>query len=414
MKLATGRWVSGSDFFNRNSELRSLERLVGDGNHVLLTGQRRMGKTSVVRELGRRLHEDRGERDRWTVVFTDVEGATCEEAVVEEIARAVHPIRSIARRFAATARHVFTENVEQINALEFGLKLRAGLNAGTWRRHGEQLINDIAAQPEPTLLVMDELPIFLKRMSRNDDGVQRVDVFLSWLRGVLQRLGGDGPVLVVSGSIGLEPLVRGLGIPDRINHLYPYRLGPWDRKTSVECFARLADEYELSIEEGVADAVYDALGVGIPHYVQSMFAHLSEVATSPDSKRRLTVADVGTVYDTKLLGPLGQSDLIHYETRLADALDEASHRIAMLILAECAIAGMFTSDARLLLERQHAMMLPDAPALVVDVLEVLVHDGYLEVNPDGYRFSSNILKDWWSLRYRDRYEPLTKRSSGGQ
>ena len=48
MGSATGRWVSGDDFFDRGRELRILEQRVRDGNHVLLTGQRRMGKTSIV------------------------------------------------------------------------------------------------------------------------------------------------------------------------------------------------------------------------------------------------------------------------------------------------------------------------------------------------------------------------------
>ena len=54
MRSATGRWVRGDDFFDREPELRILETRVQDGNHVLLTGQRRMGKTSIARELGHR------------------------------------------------------------------------------------------------------------------------------------------------------------------------------------------------------------------------------------------------------------------------------------------------------------------------------------------------------------------------
>ena len=75
MESSTGRWVSGDDFFDRESELRVLESRVCGGNHVLLTGQRRMGKTSIARELGRRL-----ESQGWASIFTDVEGATCPEA----------------------------------------------------------------------------------------------------------------------------------------------------------------------------------------------------------------------------------------------------------------------------------------------------------------------------------------------
>ena len=56
------------------------------------------------------------------------------------------------------------------------------------------------------LLAIDELPIFLKRMLGGDDGARRVDEFLSWLRGVVQSLGDGSLVLIISGSIGLEPL----------------------------------------------------------------------------------------------------------------------------------------------------------------------------------------------------------------
>ena len=40
MTSSTGRWVSGSDFFDRDAELRILEQRVRDGNHVLLTVDR--------------------------------------------------------------------------------------------------------------------------------------------------------------------------------------------------------------------------------------------------------------------------------------------------------------------------------------------------------------------------------------
>ena len=231
-----------------------------------------MGKTSVARELGRRL-----ETQRWVFLFTDVEGATSEKDVIAGLAKAVQPVRPILSRFTGTMRRWLGEQVEkvdEISASDFRVKFRAGLRAGNWRYRGEQLIHACAAHDQPVLLVVDELPIFLTKMLRNDNGARRVDDFLSWLRGMLQGLGGNSPVLIVSGSIGLAPLVRRLGIPDRINHLHPFRLGPWSREISVECFERLAKDNGLQIEHGVADAVYEALGTGIPHYVQSFFAHL--------------------------------------------------------------------------------------------------------------------------------------------
>ena len=403
MKSSTGRWVSGSDFFDRESELAILDARVRGGNHILLSGQRRMGKTSVVRELGRRL-----ETDDWGFLFTDVEGATCAEDAIAKIAQAIHPIRPILSRTAAVTKHWFKDNVAEITAADFGIKFRAGLNAGNWQVQGEQLLRECAAHNKPILLVIDELPIFLKRMLRDDADSQRVDQFLSWLRGVLQLIGYGSLVVIVSGSIGLEPLVRRLGIPDRINYLDPFRLGPWDRTTSIKCFDRLAENGRHPVEAGVATAVYDALGIGIPHHVQSFFARLQEYATM-QGKARVMVEDVDTVYRTQLLGPSGQTALVHYATRLKDGLDDETYSIAMEILAEAATREVFTPAANRYLTQRHAALVDDATGRIADALDVLVHDGYLEDSHDGHRFPSRLLKDWWAARFRDHHVPLDAR-----
>ena len=402
MRSATGRWVSGNDFFDRELELKVLETHIQDGNHILLTGQRRMGKTSIVQELGRRLEEK-----HWIFIFTDVEGATCAEDAIADIAQAVHPVRSILSRFANGMRR-WIDNIEEVSALDFRVKVRAGLDAGSWQRHGELLLQDCAAQDNPVLLVIDELPILLKRMLDSEHGVRRVDEFLSWMRGVLQGIGGGSLVLIVSGSIGLAPLVKRLRMPDRINHLNPFRLGPWNRDTSVDCFDRLAKSFGLQVEDGVANAVYDQLGIGIPHHVQSFFARLRDRATM-QGRNQVTLEDVGEVYRTGLLGPSGQNDLVHYETRLKEGVDDEGYTIAMEILAEAATQGVFTPSARRCLEQLYSAVLDDAPGCVADTLEVLVHDGYLESSDDGYRFPLRLLRDWWLARFRDSHTPLRSR-----
>lgn len=129
-----------------------------NGNHVLLTGQRRMGKTSITRELGRQL-----EADGWAAVFTDVEDANCAEDAIVETESAARPIRSllglISDMLPAGA---------DIGVGDFHLKLRSKLNSGNWCRHGGNLIRNCANGEQRILLVVDELPIFLKRLQRDD------------------------------------------------------------------------------------------------------------------------------------------------------------------------------------------------------------------------------------------------------
>ena len=151
MTSSTGRWVSGDDFFDREAELRILEERVRAANHVLLTGQRRMGKTSIARELGRRLTESGG----WATLFTDIEDATCPEDVIADIARAAYDVRPIVARlsgFVAIAQRMLGA-VEEVGVSGFRLKIRAGLNAGNWKDHGERLLQGCADHDERVLLL---------------------------------------------------------------------------------------------------------------------------------------------------------------------------------------------------------------------------------------------------------------------
>ena len=348
------------------------------------------------------------EVEGWEFLFTDVEGATCPEDVVANIAQATHSVRPLAKRFAGAMSRWLSDNVEEVSALDFRVKIRGNLDSGTWKRYGEQLLRDCAAHGQPVLLAIDELPIFLKRMHANDGDPNRVEEFLSWPRGALQDLGDDAPVLIVSGSVGLQPLARRLGISDRINYLYPFRLRPWDRATSIDCFERLAESNGVPMEPGVAQAVYTALGIGIPHHIQSFFARLSDFLAI-QGRSRMMVADVDEVYRTELLGPSGQSDLAHYETRLKDAFDEDGYSVAMKILAEAANQDVFTTVARRNLKNELTLIMADAPERIAEAMEVLEHDGYLIADDHGHRFFSRLLQDWWAARFRDHHIPLDPR-----
>ena len=403
MRLSTGSWVSGDDFFDREHELSLLQEKIRDHNHILLTGQRRMGKTSLAQEIGRRL-----EADGWNFLFANIEGANREEDVVAEIARSVYGNQGILARFGRSAKRWIKENIDEVSAYELRVKVRATLNSTNWQQRGADLFHACAEDAQPVLLVIDELPIFLKRLLRQSEGLSRCDLFLSWLRGVSQELGTDSPVLLVSGSIGLEPLVRRLGIPDRINHFYSFRLNPWDRNASVACFERLAKHYGLAIEDGVAEAVYDTLGIGIPYQLQAFFARIRDFSAMQE-RDRVVVKDVREVYRHALLGPSGHSDLMHYETRLNEALEEHDHAIAMEILAEAAVQGAFSLDAKLCLTKLYEVVADDAAGRIANVLELLIHDGYLETDNRSHCIPSHLLRDWLSARFQDHHVSLRSR-----
>ena len=89
LKKAGANWVEGDRFFGREVELQALAERVRDGTHTLLTAQRRMGKTSLVRELLRRLDEE----GRFETVFVDLEDAGTPADAVAEIGARSRPVQ---------------------------------------------------------------------------------------------------------------------------------------------------------------------------------------------------------------------------------------------------------------------------------------------------------------------------------
>ena len=406
MKPQAGPPVTGENFFNRDAELRLLDAKVRGGTHVLLAGQRRMGKTSLARELGRRL-----QADGWAFLFVDVENAASPSDVIRDIAQTAHAITGASRLTAELGRW-FKENFEELSAFEVGVKMRAAGDYA-WRRQGEALMRACANHDPGVLLVLDELPIFLSHLLVQDEqnGTDEAHLFLRWLRGERQHHAGSSLVQVVSGSIGLAPLVKRMGVPDSINDLYSFRLGPWDRTRSIVCLKSLAEHSEVAVDDAVFGAIYDALGVGIPHFIQSFFVRLQDFAVMND-RTRLTTEDVRIVYDNELLGAAGDSDLPHYQNRLQKSLDERTYQVAMEIQAEAATQGIFTADARRVLERIYSRVLPNARERVDEALDVLVHDGHLERTDAGHRLAFRLLEDWLRTRFSDHHAPLQQRIGG--
>ena len=146
-------------------------------------------------------------------------------------------------------------------------------------------------------------------------------------------------------------------------------------------------------------------GVRFPHHVQQFFDNL-DIHLKRVGRREASQEDVDRVYTDDMLGPRGQLNLEHYETRLRLVLGNEGYRVALEILTEAAVnSGRMSDDSvdryRVRLADQLQTPAPGeaAPIPVEDVLYVLEHDGYLARQSNGYRFVSGLLEDWWRLRH---------------
>ena len=227
LRKGGGNWVEGDRFFDREIELEALEERVRDGTHTLLTAQRRMGKTSLVRELLRRLAEG----EEFETVFVDLEAAADPADAIAEIGVQARPLRGTWERIAGNFANVLKgvgDRIEELSVADLKVKLRAGIDAGNWPQRGDAVFAALGSSERPVLLAIDELPILVNRLLKDDrdritpEGKQAADAFLSWLRRNGQAHKGK-VIMILSGSVALEPLL-GAGRAKRTRqHLFRLR-----------------------------------------------------------------------------------------------------------------------------------------------------------------------------------------------
>ena len=402
-----GNWVVGEDFFDRETEIEALTERVQGGTHTLITAQRRMGKTSVVRELLRRLAVE----GRWKTIFVDLESVATPAEAIAEIWLQAGELAGVWGRFRRVVANTIPADVSlKAKGVEVAAKLRAGINAGNWRHKGDHVFRTLAREG-PTVLAIDELAILTNKLIKGDDyrvtpdRVRLAGDLLAWLRKNGQEHQGK-VIMILLGSVSLEPILEQAGLSAHANIFAPFDLKPWDDETALECLGALAATHRLELPLVVREAMCKRLRCQIPHHVQRFFDVLHEYLRR-DCPTTASLEDVEHVYRTGMLGIRGQMDMPHYENRLKMVLGTEACRVALEMLAEAATNGLLSDDA-IAQRRSHT----DDADSVNQVLRVLEHDGYLERQGHGYGFVSGLLEDWWRVRY-GMSQPLSSSQRGG-
>jgi hypothetical protein len=396
-----GNWVDADRFWGRERELASLAELIRGGANIAISAPRRIGKTSLMHEVARRLEGE------FLAIHVDLQGAVAPEDMVVELTLASSKHRDLHKRALEVFRNALGE-VKQIQARELAVELRDSA-ATDWQSKANGLLEEFAASAPPVVIYFDELAILVNRLLKGHDylitpeRIAAVDQLMSWLRKASIRHARQIRFVIAS-SIGLAPVLAQAKLTATLNTFTSFHLPPWDRETARGALVALANHAHVSWAEGAPDAVLDRLGIHVPHHVQVFWRLLRE-----DARQRnvfyVSAEDVQRIYQTDLLGAHGHLELAHYEERLSTTLGSQLATLAVDLLSETAITGALPiASARALAASGDAQQLRD-------VIGVLVHDGYLQLEHDAYVFSNKLLRDWWHTRHRLTHLPLAERGT---
>lgn len=384
MRNQIGQAVSGADFFDRPDVTRKIRRSLRNGNQVYLSAPRRVGKTSIMNFL---LDNPEAGEQFVYVITQSIDDAN---AFYKELAKAVLDSPAVGR--VKKASEGFKKLVEgvKLKISLFGVQVEAGNADPThFQTEFEKLLEAMDLDGQRLIIQVDEFTETLDNIL-NTQGKEPARRFLQSFRELMHNRKLTGKVqFLLTGSIGLQPLVKKLESSDLINHLHVVDIPPLSDDEAADLLRQLLDEERVEMPDEPLRRVLTKIEWLMPFHVQLLAQELIDVYEGHD--RPLDDALANQAFD-QIFHHRNKTYFEQYYERLKKRLGVGNDTKFAYAVLDQAAQNATVSKA----EAHDLAVKHEATDEYRATLESLLYDGYLHETPDGaYRFNSSILKTWW-------------------
>ncbi|EGV33437.1 hypothetical protein ThidrDRAFT_0644 [Thiorhodococcus drewsii AZ1] len=387
MRTVIGSPVEGDDFFDRESERRRMWRRL-ETDSLLLLAPRRIGKTSLMRALCAE-----GADHGFQAVSLSFAACSDEMHCVRELAKAIAGARELDLSALQQALKGLLPDLKSLKLGPLGIELATG-ESPDWRDLGEALTRSLGSLDGRWLIAVDEVPVFLLHLLKQDDGLARVRGFLYWLRTLRQDHHAQVR-WILAGSIGLDTVAARHGLGDTVNDLKPIPLGAFEPETAERFLQALAESYKVDMSGEVRSHIIAQLGWPVPYYLQILFGELYDRV---EDGERLDSNLVDQVFDD-LLKPAHKGYFDYWRQRLTEELGQPDDGHATHLLSHCARDPSGASRTTLEQALAERIAEPDSRETCLRyLLDILESDGYLVQLDDRWRFRLELLRRYWLQR----------------
>jgi len=358
---------------------------------VLLTAERRMGKTSVLLKL------EAEPPAHVCVIKRTLQGIRSPDEFVRkfvaDVEKAVPGLlkKSFGSRFA-------NAGIKKIGSTPLSVEFTP-VNEGSWK---DVVAETFAALDdgvdELVVLLWDELPQMIADI-RDDHGVAVAREMLDVMRAA--RESHPGIRMVLSGSLGIHHVVAdlrskgGMWVPT--HDMRAVDLPPLEEGDAEYLAAALLGNEEIRCDDLAAVAQAVALEVDrIPYYIHQTALQLRSLQRGADHDV-VTVATVGSVVEEAIANPLDPWELGHYVARTPIYYGDDA-QLVDTVLDIVAVADA-PQSAETINELLAAQLKPPPLERLRELLDLLCKDYYLRPKP-AFAFLRSLVRRAWLAKRR--------------
>lgn len=385
MKTAPGAPLSPEDVIGRDELIKKLWDVL-EKQSVVLTAERRIGKTSIIRKM------EAAPPAGIQPYFRDLERVETAEEFAQLVFEDVEKHLTAKNRAATHARKF----IASLGSVEIGGIKTANIAAASWKHLLTHTLEDLAEAKEfPIVFFWDELPLMLQNI-QSEQGERTAMAVLDTLRALRQT--HRSLRMVYTGSIGLHHVLtdfKSKGYANApTNDMYVYDVPPLE-PLHAQKLARLlilGEDVQIVADESIEDVAGAIAGSvdNVPYYIHHIVDQLKGTNAS------ISIGIAKGLLATCLLDSQDRWHLGHYRERLHTYYGDRD-TLALRILD--AIAGAASPlSINEILRRITLVGVQENDEAVRVLLTLLQRDHYLNRDNTGrYHFRLSINRRWWLL-----------------
>lgn len=384
MKANPGGQIDPSEVIGRDELITRLWAIL-DRQSLILSAERRIGKTSVIQKMRAEAPQDK------LPIYRDLEQV---HSLIEFAELVFEDVETYLGRLKRTAERT-RRFISQLSGGEVkGIIKMPTVVAPHWKTLLAHIIEDLVEhQDRSVIFFWDELPMMLDNIKKRE-GEQPVMEVLNTLRALRQTHAGLR--MVFTGSIGLHHVITSIkkaGYSNApINDMYHEEVLPLSADYAQELARLLIEGESLQVDDIPATTTAIANSVDcIPFYIHHVIDRMKQLNGINN------VATVTEIVDSFLTDQLDRWDLQHYRNRIDTYYVASEGALALDLLDILSIAGrplLFDDLFNLLKTRS----VTDDEETTHAVLVLLQRDHYVARQSDGaYSFRLQLIRRWWRL-----------------
>ncbi|MEP0755157.1 hypothetical protein NDA03_23355 [Trichocoleus sp. Lan] len=384
MRANPGGEIAPSEVFGRDKLIQSLWRSL-ERQSLVLSAERRMGKTSILKKMRAEAPADK------LPVYRDLEKVRSPLEFAQTIFEDVEGYLSRSQQTAAKARQL----LKNLAGIEIGSVVKFPDNvAQQWKTLLSKTIEDLVEHQDSTVIFFwDEMPLMLDNIKKREGESAAMEI-LDTLRSLRQT--HSELRMVYTGSIGLHNVLTYLkraGYANRpTNDMKTVDVPPLSPADAQELARRLLEGESIDTDDlqGTAQAIATAVD-GIPYFIHHIVDHLVQEDDT------VNVAMVDEVVNSYLIDAQDPWDLRYYRERIDTYYANDEKQLVLNLLDILAVTNQPLPFDELFNRLQSQLSNADRER-ARDVLTLIQQDRYISLQPEGYYFRFPLIQRWWQMQ----------------